>query len=56
MCKQPLPIYLATVFITTPIMVTMLPEYIWWLIFLYLFSNVMIPVCPVDHLYVNHCM
>lgn len=26
MCKQPLPIYLATVFITTPIMVIVLPD------------------------------
>lgn len=48
MCKQPLPIYLATVFITTPIMVTVLPDYRWQLIFLYLFSNVTIPFCPMD--------
>lgn len=55
MCKQPLPIYLATVFITTPIW-SQCYQTIRWLIFLHLFSNVMIPVCPVDHLYVNHCM
>lgn len=29
MCKQPLPIFLATVFIITPIMVTVLPDYRW---------------------------